>query len=154
MDVKKIPLISFNSNEQFYDLRKIFNFNINLPLIIAGPCGVEDYEGLDKTAKFLSKYDIKFLRAGLYKPRSSPYSFQGLRQDGLSIVKEISEKYKMIIVSEIVDTREIEFVSDYIDVFQIGSRNMQNFELLKEVGRLNKPVILKRGMCSTLDEFI
>lgn len=124
------------------------NFNI-----IAGPCAVENYEMLDNIAKNIFSLGVKFLRAGAYKPRTSPYDFQGLKKEGLKIIKEISKKYNLITVSEIVDTRHIDLFSEYIDVLQVGSRNMQNFELLKQVGKLRKPVILKRGMCSSINEF-
>ena len=97
---------------------------------------------------------IKFLRAGLYKPRSSPYCFQGLRDQGLEFSKHISKKYNLITVSEITDIRDIKKLSEYIDIFQVGSRNMQNFDLLKELGKSKKPVLLKRGMCASLEEFI
>lgn len=154
MNTQDFPLISLDSNEEFNDLKKLFHIKNDLPVIIAGPCGVENLDNLDKTARFLSQCGFKFLRGGLYKPRTSPYSFQGLRSQGLTMMKEIGKKYDMITVSEITDVRDIELFSLYIDVLQIGSRNMQNFELLKEVGRSKKPVILKRGMGSTLREFL
>lgn len=154
MDTKKFPLVSIDSHENYFDFRNIFKINIMLPIVIAGPCSVEDFEMFEKTAMFLSNIGIKFLRAGLYKPRSSPYCFQGLRDSGLKTIKEISKKYNLITVSEITDIRDIEKVSKYIDIFQIGSRNMQNFDLLRELGKSKKPVLLKRGMCANLEEFI
>ena len=122
--------------------------------IIAGPCSVEDYNQLDSIASYLKKNGITFLRAGVYKPRTSPYSFQGLRNEGLKILKEVTLKYKMLSVTEVLDPRDIDKMHDYIDIFQIGARNMYNYELLKEIGKVEKPVLLKRGFMATLEEFL
>lgn len=122
--------------------------------IIAGPCAVEDYKQMDDIGSFLSKLGVKILRGGVFKPRTSPKSFQGLGAEGFEILKEIKEKYKLKIISEIMDPRDIEESLDYIDIIQIGSRNMQNFSLLREVGKTNKPVMLKRGMSATIKEWI
>ncbi len=121
--------------------------------IIAGPCAVESYQQMDSIAKFLSKLGIKFLRGGAYKPRTSPYSFQGLGETGLKILRDIADKYNLIIVTEVMDTRHIDIVEKYADIFQIGARNMHNYELLKAVGERNTPILLKRGFMSTLEEF-
>lgn len=122
--------------------------------IIAGPCAVEDYKQMDDIGRFLSKLGVRILRGGVFKPRTSPKSFQGLGAEGFEILKEIKEKYKLKIISEIMDPRDIEESLDYIDIIQIGSRNMQNFSLLREVGKTNKPVMLKRGMSATIKEWI
>ncbi len=122
--------------------------------IIAGPCAVEDYKQMDDIGSFLSKLGVKILRGGVFKPRTSPKSFQGLGTEGFEILKEIKKKYKLKIISEIMDPRDIEESLDYIDIIQIGSRNMQNFSLLREVGKTNKPVMLKRGMSATIKEWI
>jgi len=107
-----------------------------------------------ETAQFLKEEGIKFLRGGAYKPRTSPYSFQGLKEEGLEILKEASQESGLRIVTEVMDTREVELVSKYADVLQIGTRNMQNFSLLKEVGRTDKPVLLKRGQSATYRELL
>lgn len=122
--------------------------------IIAGPCAVEDYKQMDEIGAYLSKIGVKILRGGAFKPRTSPKSFQGLGIKGFTILNDIRTKYKLNVISEIVDPRDIEESYDYIDIIQIGSRNMQNFSLLKEVGKTDKPVMLKRGMSATINEWI
>ncbi len=154
MDVVKFPLVYVNSKEEYNDFRNLFHLNSNFPIVIAGPCSLESTQVLEYSAKFLKSCGVNFLRAGLYKPRTSPYDFQGLRRDGLKMTQYIAEKYDIKTVAEVTDVRELELVLKYVNVIQIGSRNMQNFDFLKEVGRLKCPVILKRGMCSTVNEFI
>jgi 3-deoxy-7-phosphoheptulonate synthase len=137
-------------------ITKKMNQNINLkkPMIIAGPCSVENYDIMDTSAKFLKSAGIEFLRGGAYKPRTSPYSFQGLGEEGIEILKDIKQKYGLKIVSEIIDIRDIDDVQEVIDVIQIGSRNMYNYPLLREIGKTNKKILLKRGMAATIDEWI
>ena len=122
--------------------------------VIAGPCAVETRQQVLETAHFLKEEGIKFLRGGAYKPRTSPYSFQELKEEGLEILKEASQESGLRIVTEVMDTREVELVSKYADVLQIGTRNMQNFSLLKEVGKTDKPVLLKRGQSATYRELL
>lgn len=122
--------------------------------IIAGPCSVENVDQLEEIAKTLKKFNVKFFRGGAFKPRTSPYDFQGLGLLGLEMLKKIKEKYGFFIVSEVMDPRYVEESMKYIDIIQIGSRNMQNFSLLKEVGKTNSPVLLKRGMMATLNEYL
>lgn len=122
--------------------------------IIGGPCSVESKEQIDKIASYLSERNIKILRGGAFKPRTSPYSFQGLGFEGLKYLKECGKKYNLKIISEILDPRDVKKAIDYIDIIQIGSRNMQNYALLKEVGKVNKPVMLKRGMNATIKEWL
>jgi 3-deoxy-7-phosphoheptulonate synthase len=123
------------------------------PIIIAGPCSVENYEVMDKVGSFLKELGVEYIRGGAFKPRTSPYSFQGLGDEGLDILKEIKSKYGLKIVSEIMDVRDIESALDVIDVIQIGSRNMYNYTLLKEVGRTNRKILLKRGFSATMEEW-
>ncbi len=123
-------------------------------LFCAGPCAVESRELLFKIADYLKKTPVNLLRGGAFKPRTSPYSFQGLGEDGLKILKEVSEYLGIPFVSEVTDTKYVEIVYKYADCFQIGSRNMSSFELLKEVGKTDKPVLLKRGMAATVKEFL
>ncbi|NBI06900.1 bifunctional 3-deoxy-7-phosphoheptulonate synthase/chorismate mutase [Senegalia massiliensis] len=122
--------------------------------IIAGPCSIESREQIEKVSLFLSKKGIKILRGGAFKPRTSPYSFQGLGFEGLEYLKECGEKYNLKVVSEILDPRDVEKSLEFIDIIQIGSRNMQNYSLLKEVGKVSKPVMLKRGMNATIEEWL
>lgn len=124
------------------------------PFIIAGPCSVESYELMEKTAVFLKKMGVEYLRGGAFKPRTSPYSFQGLGDIGLEILKGIKQNYNIKIVTELMDTRDLEAIIDVADVIQIGSRNMYNYSLLKEVGKTKKSVLLKRGMSATIEEWL
>lgn len=147
-------IISSQRNEGFYTIQKMFDIPDDRPVIIAGPCSVEKSEYLEDVAALLVKYGIKFMRGGAFKPRTSPYDFQGLRKDGLKILNEVGHKFGLITVTEVVDTRDVEMVAEYVDVLQIGARNMFNYELLKEVGLQDKPVILKRGLSATMQEFM
>lgn len=123
-------------------------------VIIAGPCAVESREQLFDTARSVHKNGALVLRGGAFKPRSSPYNFQGLGEEGLKLLSEIRKETGMPFVTEVMDTRLVELIASYTDMIQIGSRNMQNFPLLKEVGACRKPVLLKRGMMSTIEEFL
>lgn len=122
--------------------------------IIAGPCSVESDDMIQDTAKTLKENNIYFIRGGAYKPRSSPYSFQGLGEEGLKILKKAKEKYNISIVTEVLDTKDVDIVSEYADILQIGTRNMQNFRLLSKVGKQDKPILLKRGMSASIKEFL
>lgn len=123
-------------------------------LIIGGPCTVESLDQMEQTARHLSTIPVQLLRGGVYKPRTSPYSFQGLGQEGITIFQEVRQRYNIPFVTEVMSIPQLEAIVDAVDVLQIGSRNMQNFELLKAVGQVNKPVILKRGLSATLQEFL
>ncbi len=123
-------------------------------IVIAGPCSVESEEQIMKTAEFLSELGVKVLRGGAFKPRTSPYSFQGHGEKALKWLKKAGEEFGLVTVSEVMDTRQVKLVSEYVDILQIGTRNAQNFELLKEVGRMGKPVILKRGFANTIQEWL
>jgi len=122
--------------------------------IIAGPCAVESEEQLLRTARAVKESGATFLRGGAYKPRTSPYAFQGLREEGLKLLALAREETGLPVVTEVMDARHLDLVSSYADVLQVGSRNMHNFSLLDEVGRFDRPVLLKRGMSATLEEFL
>jgi 3-deoxy-7-phosphoheptulonate synthase len=122
--------------------------------IVAGPCSVENESMVMKTAEFLIANGVKLLRAGAFKPRTSPYAFQGMGVEGLQILKRVREKTGIGIVTELMDTEYATAVEDAADIIQIGTRNMQNFSLLKRVGKCRKPVLLKRGMSATLEEWL
>lgn len=122
--------------------------------LIAGPCAVESEEQLDAIAKGLSDLGVKFMRGGAYKPRTSPYAFQGLKKEGLKLLKSASDKYGVKIVTEVLDTTLIEEVYPYADILQVGSRNAKNYQFLKELGKVDKPILLKRGMSSTINEWL
>ncbi|MGB3367641.1 MAG: 3-deoxy-7-phosphoheptulonate synthase [Acidaminobacteraceae bacterium] len=122
--------------------------------IIAGPCSVESEEQLMTIAVAVKKAGAHMLRGGAFKPRTSPYSFQGLGEEGLKILKKASELTGLPVVTEVMDTEDFDLVEKYADVLQIGARNMQNFSLLKRAGRCKKPILLKRGMSSTIEDFL
>lgn len=122
--------------------------------IIAGPCAIESYEQMDETAAALAARGVKFLRGMAYKPRTSPYEFQGMGEEGLKIARRVADKYNQYIVSEIMDKSQLQTMSDYIDVFWVGARNMQNAYLLKALGQQSKPIILKHSYGATMEEFL
>jgi 3-deoxy-7-phosphoheptulonate synthase len=122
--------------------------------MIAGPCAVESYEVLDAIAGHVKAAGANILRGGAFKPRTSPYSFQGLGEAGLKILREVGDKHDMPVVTEVMDPRQVDVVERHADMFQIGARNMQNFDLLKEVGQTRKPVLLKRGMSATVKDLL
>ncbi len=122
--------------------------------MIAGPCAVEGAEILDGIAREVKAAGANILRGGAFKPRTSPYSFQGLGEDGLKILREAGDKHGMPVVTEVMDPRQIEVVGRYADMFQVGARNMQNFDLLREVGQTRRPVLMKRGMSATVKDLL
>ena len=122
--------------------------------VMAGPCAVESMEQLMEAAECVKKYGAEFLRGGAFKPRTSPYDFQGLAEEGLKMLREAADKTGLKVVTEIVNINDVELITKYADMIQIGARNMQNFRLLKEVGRGTKPVMLKRGLAATIDEWL
>lgn len=123
-------------------------------VIIAGPCAVESQEQLFETARSVKRGGAGILRGGAFKPRSSPYNFQGLGEEGLKLLSSVRKETGLPIVTEVMDTRQVELVASYADMLQIGSRNMQNYPLLREAGMCRKPILLKRGMMATIEEFL
>ena len=123
-------------------------------VIIGGPCAVENLEQMEKVAQALIPASVQGLRGGIYKPRTSPYSFQGLGKEGLDIFAAIKRRWHIPVVSEVMAASQIEEMATCVDMFQVGSRNMQNFDLLKALGEAGKPVLLKRGLAATLEEFV
>lgn len=122
--------------------------------IIAGPCSVESEEQMEQAAAPLAKMGVRILRGGAFKPRTGPYNFQGLGAEGLKIIRKVADRHNMAVATEILDTRDVDLVASYADILQIGARNMQNFTLLKEVGKTKKAVVLKRGLSATIEEFL
>jgi 3-deoxy-7-phosphoheptulonate synthase len=121
-------------------------------VIMAGPCAVESRQQVTEIAREVSRFGARVLRGGAFKPRTSPYSFQGLGEEGLKHLRKAADEYDMLVVSEIMDLVQIPLFTRYVDILQIGARNMQNFNLLREVGRLRKPILLKRGPAATIEE--
>ena len=123
-------------------------------VVIAGPCSIESEEQILESAEIMKKLGIKIMRASAFKPRTSPYDFQGMGIKGLKLLKKVKEKTGMLVETEVMDVRDVPIAAEYVDVLRVGARNMQNFDLLKELGKINKPVILKRGMAATINEFV
>ncbi len=123
-------------------------------VVMAGPCSVESREQIFKVAEQVSGAGARVLRGGAFKPRSSPYSFQGMGVEGLKLLREAGDKYNLLVISEVMEISQIAAMLPYIDIFQVGARNMQNFNLLRELGKVKKPVLLKRGIAATLEELL
>ncbi len=150
----KLVSREFREENSIIDLGKGVKIGTEEIVVIAGPCAIENYATLYETAKLVKSFGGKCLRGGAFKPRTSPYTFQGLGEEGLKFLKEAGDTLDMVTVTEVMDTRDVELVGRYTDVLQIGARNMQNFNLLKEVGLMKKPVILKRGLSATVKEWL
>ena len=123
-------------------------------VVMAGPCSVESREQIFETAKHVATAGARLLRGGAFKPRSSPYSFQGLGQEGLKLLREAADENGLLVISEVMEISQIPLMEPYVDVLQVGARNMQNFNLLRELGKLRRPVLLKRGIAATLEELL
>ena len=123
-------------------------------IIMAGPCSVENKEQIETIAEIISQSNIPVLRGGAFKPRSSPYSFQGLGEEGLRLMRHAADRFGLFVISEVMDQTQIPLILEYADILQVGARNMQNFNLLKELGKIQKPVLLKRGIAATIEEWL
>jgi 3-deoxy-7-phosphoheptulonate synthase/chorismate mutase len=156
VDEHKKQLLVSRKNQQEDTVVSIGNVKVGAgkPIMIAGPCSVESYEQVREVAAALKAAGITVMRGGAFKPRTSPYDFQGLGIEGLKILKEVADEFGLKTISEIVHPSHIELAGEYIDVIQIGARNMQNFELLKAAGDVRIPILLKRGLAATIDEFV
>ncbi|MCX7940555.1 MAG: 3-deoxy-7-phosphoheptulonate synthase [Endomicrobia bacterium] len=148
------------ASREFKEENTVVKINDNVEIggvkivVIAGPCAVESREQIFKIAELVKKSGAVLIRGGAFKPRTSPYTFQGLGIEGLKMLKEVREKLGIGIVTEVMNIDQVELVSEYADLLQIGARNVQNFDLLKEVGKVKKPVLLKRGMATTIKEWL
>lgn len=123
-------------------------------VIISGPCSIESYDIMIRIGKELKELGAHMLRGGAFKPRTSPYDFQGLKEEGLKIIKSVGEEVGLPVITEVMDARDIDNALNYTDMIQIGSRNMYNYTLLKEVGKTNAPILLKRGLSATISEWV
>jgi 3-deoxy-7-phosphoheptulonate synthase len=144
----------FKKEDSVIDLGKGVKIGAKEIVVMAGPCTIENIDSLFEIARDVKKAGATVLRGGAFKPRTSPYSFQGLGKAGLQMLREVGNELGLVTVSEVMDSRDVSLVADYVDVLQIGCRNMQNFNLLKEVGATKKPVLLKRGMASTVKDML
>lgn len=156
MVMQPFKLVSreFHNADSVFDLGNGVKIGGEHLVVMAGPCAVEDKDSLFAVAEKVKEAGAQILRAGAFKPRTSPYSFQGLGEEGLKYLREAADKTGLLVVTEVMDTRNVELVAEYADILQIGARNMQNFDLLKAVGDAKKPVLLKRGMSATVKEFL
>lgn len=142
-----------NGQEIIVNVRNIKIGGENPPIFIAGPCSVESEKQIMTTAKHLKDIGVDILRGGVFKPRTSPYDFQGLEKEGLKLLKKAGDKYNLPIVTELMDEKNLDLILEYTDIIQIGSRNMYNYPLLKTLGKVDKPILLKRGMSATIKEW-
>jgi len=150
----KLVSREFRSKPTIIKLNGNVNIGSNKITIIAGPCAVESKKQLLEISKSLKNAGASILRGGAFKPRTSPYSFQGLEKKGLKLLAKMREETGLPIVTEVMSPEDVDLVANYADILQIGTRNMQNYSLLKNVGKINKPVLLKRGMSATIEEFL
>ena len=126
----------------------------NEVVMMAGPCSVESEEQIFKLAEIVSKAGAKILRGGAFKPRTSPYSFQGMGEEGLKLLRKAADQYNLLVITEVMENAQIPLIAEYTDIFQVGARNMQNFPLLNELGKTTKPVMLKRGLAATVEDWL
>ena len=145
---------TFREDRSVIEIKEGLSIGDKKIIIMAGPCAVESEEQIRLTAEKVKEAGATVLRGGAFKPRTSPYSFQGLEEEGLKILRRVANETGLAVITEVVDPRDVELVGNYTDIYQIGARNMQNFFLLREVGKTNKPVLLKRGLSATYNEFL
>ena len=150
----KLVSREFKPEDSVIDLGKGVKIGSKKIIVMAGPCAIENYELLHEIAAKVKNAGATVLRGGAFKPRTSPYAFQGLGEEGLKYLQKVGNELNLVTVTEVMDVRDVELVSRYADILQIGARNMQNFNLLKEVGQIKKAVLLKRGMSSTIKEWL
>lgn len=145
---------SFKPDGTLIRLPKGVTIGGNEVVAMAGPCSVESREQLFTIAEMVSKAGARVLRGGAFKPRSSPYAFQGLGEAGLKLMREAADKFNLLVISEVMELSQIPIMEPYVDIYQVGARNMQNFNLLRELGKIRKPVMLKRGIAATIEELL
>ncbi|BAY61315.1 phospho-2-dehydro-3-deoxyheptonate aldolase [Calothrix brevissima NIES-22] len=145
---------SHSSHKTIVKISETVSFGGEEIVIIGGPCTVESLEQMETVAQKLAAAPVQALRGGVYKPRTSPYAFQGMGEDGLEILAAVRSRYNVPVVTEVMSIAQIDIVAAQADMLQVGSRNMQNFDLLKALGQVNKPILLKRGLAATIEEFV
>jgi 3-deoxy-7-phosphoheptulonate synthase len=150
----KLTLANHSNHNSIVRLSEQVAFGGKELVIISGPCAVESYSQMETVAQQLQRAPVQALRGGVFKPRTSPYSFQGLGVEGLEILSEVRSRYNIPVVTEVMSIGQIESIATHADMLQVGSRNMQNFDLLKALGEVEKPILLKRGLAATIEEFV
>ena len=126
----------------------------NEVVMMAGPCSVESEDQIFTVAEIVAESGAKILRGGAFKPRTSPYSFQGLGEEGLKLLRKAADKYKLLVITEVMESSQIKLIEEYTDIFQVGARNMQNFSLLRDLGKASKPIMLKRGLAASVEDWL
>ncbi len=149
----KLASRTFQKEDTIIKVRDV-EIGSNKVIMIAGPCSVESENQIFTIASIVAKAGAKILRGGAFKPRTSPYSFQGLGEDGLKLLRNAADKNNLLVITEVMEVNQIELINKYTDIFQVGARNMQNFSLLKELGKVTKPVMLKRGLAATVEDWL
>ncbi|MEK6552071.1 MAG: 3-deoxy-7-phosphoheptulonate synthase, partial [Bacteroidota bacterium] len=149
----KLASRSFNEQNTIIKIKDV-ELGGNQIVMIAGPCSIEYEDQIFRLAKVVAKSGAKILRGGAFKPRTSPYSFQGLGEEGLKLIRAAADENNLLVVTEVMQMDQIELIDQYTDIFQLGARNMQNFSLLKELGKTTKPVMVKRGIAATIEEWL
>jgi 3-deoxy-7-phosphoheptulonate synthase len=150
----KLVARSFRPEGTVVKFKRGVNIGGDEVVLMAGPCSVESRDQIFAVAESVARSGAKFLRGGAFKPRSSPYTFQGLGEDALKLMREAADKFDMLVVSEVMEISQIPLMLPYVDLLQVGARNMQNFNLLRELGKVRKPVLLKRGIAATIEELL
>lgn len=154
MNSAKLAAKSHPDHQTIVNLSEKVAFGGTELVIIGGPCAVESVEQMETVAQKLSGAPVQALRGGVYKPRTSPYAFAGMGEDGLEILAKVQLHYNIPVVTEVMSISQIEAIASHVDMLQVGSRNMQNFDLLKALGQAGKPILLKRGLAATIEEFV
>jgi 3-deoxy-7-phosphoheptulonate synthase len=149
----KLASRTFHPENTIVTVRDV-SFGGDKIIVIAGPCSIESEEQLMTIAREVKKAGAKVLRGGAFKPRTSPYSFQGMGEEGLRLIKAVGEELEMPTISEVMENSQVDMMAGYVDILQVGARNMQNFALLRELGKIKKPILLKRGMSATIEELL
>lgn len=150
----KLASRAFRPEGSVIDVGRGVKFGGPEVIVAAGPCAVESADQIARVAEGVARLGARVLRGGAFKPRTSPYSFQGMGEEGLKLLRKSADKYGLLVVSEIMDPSQMELVTRYVDILQVGARNMQNYHLLRALGEIRKPVLLKRGMSATIEEFL
>jgi 3-deoxy-7-phosphoheptulonate synthase len=149
----KLASRSFHPNDTIIKIREV-SIGGDEVVMMAGPCSVENEDQIFSIAEIVAEAGAKILRGGAFKPRTSPYSFQGLGEEGLKLLRKAADKFKLLVITEVMESGQIKLIEEYTDIFQVGARNMQNFSLLRDLGKTSKPIMLKRGLSATVEDWL
>ena len=149
----KLASRTFQKEDTIIKIRDV-SIGDNEVVMMAGPCSVENEDQIFAIAEIVAKSGAKILRGGAFKPRTSPYAFQGLGENGLKFLRNAADKYNLLVITEVMESSQINLIEEYTDIFQVGARNMQNFSLLRDLGKITKPIMLKRGLAATVEDWL